>query len=163
MAIILDSDQPFTKGRSYPVSRIRGRKTITASVGAEQSEVWEQHQEPGGVINPHYHDVEETIVVLAGRASVTIGDDAPRELSRSVFALYPFRYRPQNRERRGYRYSLHRVLSENQSTDDIRGAMSISWRRHEPGSAGDDGVVPAGEHFQRVSPLDAVATHRSLR
>ncbi len=87
MAIILDSDQPFTKGRSYPVSRIRGRKTITASVGAEQSEVWEQHQEPGGVINPHYHDVEETIVVLAGRASVTIGDDAPRELS-APFSLF---------------------------------------------------------------------------
>ena len=89
MAIILDSEQPFTKGKSFPISRIRGRKPITATVGAEQSEVWEQHQEPGGVINPHYHDVEETIMVLVGRALVTIGDDEPRELAAPFYLFIP--------------------------------------------------------------------------
>ena len=74
---ILDEDQEFTKGKSYSQSKVRNRRRVTESVGATASELWEQHQEPGGVIASHFHDTEETIVFLKGQLEVKIGDESP--------------------------------------------------------------------------------------
>ncbi len=72
---ILDEEQPFTKGKSYAWSKVRNRKRVTKEVGATESEFWEQYQEPGGVIDAHFHDTEETIVFLNGQLQVRMGTE----------------------------------------------------------------------------------------
>ena len=76
MPIISHDDFSFTSGVSYPVNKVRGRKIVTQANGATASELWEQYQEPGGINNFHYHDVEELIVFLSGRSTVTIDGES---------------------------------------------------------------------------------------
>ena len=73
MPIIRHEDLPLGTGKSFSISRVHGRKVVTSDTGAQQSELWEQFQEPGGIINEHYHDVEEIITYLHGKVEVTIG------------------------------------------------------------------------------------------
>lgn len=85
MPVIHHNDLPLGKSKIYDHSKIQGRKVVTEDVGAKACEVWEQFQGPGGVINPHHHEVEETITLIRGRIEVTMEDetqivDAPATL-----------------------------------------------------------------------------------
>lgn len=71
MPIIHHNDLPLGKSKIYDHSKIQGRKIVTEETGAKTSEVWEQFQGPGGVIN-HHHEVEETITLIRGRIEVTM-------------------------------------------------------------------------------------------
>ena len=72
MAILKHDDLPLNVSRSYEISKIKGREIVTEEVGAKTCEVWEQFQDSGGIINPHYHEVEETITLLRGQVEVTM-------------------------------------------------------------------------------------------
>ena len=86
---ILDQNQEFTKGKTYAYSKVRNRKRVTENVGATACEFWEQYQEPGGVIGSHYHDTEETIVLLAGELLATVGDDPPTRVKAPAAMFIP--------------------------------------------------------------------------
>jgi quercetin dioxygenase-like cupin family protein len=55
-----------------------GAALATASRGAQEVSVIKQRQQPGGVNPDHYHDREETLIVLAGEVEVSQGDQADR-------------------------------------------------------------------------------------
>lgn len=88
MPIISHDDSTFTTSSSYPVSKVRGRKIVTEESGATTTTLWEQHQAPGGINNFHHHDVEELVVFLSGRSTVTI-DGATTEAVAPCTLLIP--------------------------------------------------------------------------
>lgn len=53
-------------------SNIPMRKVVNGATGAQATAAWDQRLQPGDQIRRHYHDVEETITFLSGRAEVEI-------------------------------------------------------------------------------------------
>ena len=88
MAILKHDDLPLNVSRSYETSGIKGRKIVTREAGSKTCEVWEQFQDSGGLINPHYHEVEEIITILRGTVEVMI-DGEPKEVEAPVTLFIP--------------------------------------------------------------------------
>ncbi len=57
------------------VPRIKTRVLVDAESGSTKTAVWEQWIHPGGYIPPHYHDTEEVLIILAGSAQFSLGDE----------------------------------------------------------------------------------------
>jgi quercetin dioxygenase-like cupin family protein len=72
MPVILHATQPAVVRTR---SNIPIRRLVSAALGAEQSEVWEQVMPSGSHIPRHYHLVEESITFLTGQIEVTIGQE----------------------------------------------------------------------------------------
>ena len=72
----------------HVVPRIRTRILVDDSAGAEATTVWEQWIDPQGFIPPHYHEVEETLIVLAGAVEFR-QDEETRTLSAPVTIIVP--------------------------------------------------------------------------
>lgn len=54
------------------VPRIRTRNLCNPAMGARQTAIWQQWIEPGGFIPLHYHEVEEVLLITAGKIELTI-------------------------------------------------------------------------------------------
>ena len=69
MPVVSHRDAPgfVSKNSGLWISRV-----IDASIGSVATEVWQQILKPGEMIPLHYHTVEETITVLAGRVEIEI-------------------------------------------------------------------------------------------
>ena len=71
-----------------PLSRWRTSAVLTPSAGARDSGAVVLEVEPGCRLEPHTDSAEETIVVLAGRARLTVGDEVA-EVAAGGLALVP--------------------------------------------------------------------------
>lgn len=71
MTIIQHATQPF---HLTPRTQSQSRLLVTQESGARSSNIWEQFLPPTAVIKAHYHDVEESVLILEGTAIVTIGN-----------------------------------------------------------------------------------------
>ena len=69
MPIIRHDDLPF-----HQVPRIKTRILVDANLGAAATTIWEQYIHAQGCIPPHYHDVEEVLLILEGVVNVTLHD-----------------------------------------------------------------------------------------
>ncbi len=58
----------------HSVPRIKTRVLVDRSSGATATSVWEQWIHTEGFIPPHYHDVEEVLVILRGSIDLTMGE-----------------------------------------------------------------------------------------
>ena len=54
------------------VPRVKTRVHVGDDSSAESTTVWEQWIPPQGHIPPHYHEVEEVLVILSGEISITL-------------------------------------------------------------------------------------------
>ncbi len=91
MPIIQHDDLPI-----HVVPRIKTRIIVEGSSGAASTSVWEQWIHSDGHIPLHYHDVEEVLVILAGEAVVTLGDEtnvvnAPASILIPPFQMHSLR------------------------------------------------------------------------
>ena len=73
MPIFCHDDLPL-----HEVPRIKTRILVGDGSGAEATAVWEQWIESDGSIPPHWHDSEETLILLAGEVSLTLGEATHR-------------------------------------------------------------------------------------
>jgi mannose-6-phosphate isomerase-like protein (cupin superfamily) len=73
VAIIRHPQQPQTRGK---LSKILNRKIVTAEMGASGCELWDQVVPMEGYVVPHFHDYDETLTFLSGRAQITIDGKA---------------------------------------------------------------------------------------
>ena len=71
MSVFLHDELPV-----HEVPRIRTRILVGDGSGARETSVWEQWIDAGGFIPPHYHDVEEVLVILRGTVTLTQGDES---------------------------------------------------------------------------------------
>lgn len=67
MPVIHNDDLP-----KHEVPRIVTRRLAGEEHGGKQTAVWEQWIDVGGHIPPHYHEVEEVLVLLAGEVELTL-------------------------------------------------------------------------------------------
>lgn len=75
-------------------SDIPMRKVVTAATGSTATAAWDQRLQPGDEIRRHYHEVEETITFLSGRAEVEIDgavDSFAASLAEPVTVFVPAR------------------------------------------------------------------------
>lgn len=85
MSIVFHDELPF-----HEVPRIKTRVLAGPDSGANGTAVWEQLIEPGGFIPLHYHEVEEVLVFLAGKISLTLSN-ATTELLAPATVVIPAR------------------------------------------------------------------------
>jgi len=93
MIIIRHNDRPATDGY---YSHVTNRRIITGAEGAPSTAVWDQTVPPDGFITPHYHEVEETIIVLSGELEVMIAGQTARIQADTTY-LVPAGHRASSR------------------------------------------------------------------
>jgi len=88
MKIIDHDSQPLEEWRAGVTTRMR----VSALTGAAELNVFEQWCAPGMGAPTHWHEVEEVLTVLSGKAEVWVGD-ARATLTAGQSALAPARQR----------------------------------------------------------------------
>lgn len=73
MSIIQHASQAF---HLTPRTKSQSRLLVTQENGATNSNIWEQFLPPAAVIKAHYHDVEESVILLDGVALVVIENES---------------------------------------------------------------------------------------
>lgn len=58
-------DTPVMNGQG-PLTGLTHQTLVGAVLGAQNTTVWQHHMTTPLVVPPHYHDVEETVIVLSG-------------------------------------------------------------------------------------------------
>lgn len=66
------TDTPVLNGQG-PLTGLTHQTLAGASLGTTQTSLWQHHMTAPLVVPPHYHDVEETVVVLSGCLRFVIG------------------------------------------------------------------------------------------
>lgn len=59
----------------HEVPRIRTRILVSADRGAKETAIWEQWIYAEGRIPLHYHEVEEVLIILEGKARLTLNEE----------------------------------------------------------------------------------------
>ena len=72
VGVVRGAERPW-QDRGHPWAPLQ--KTVGHESGAAQLSVWRNEVAPGQEVRRHWHDVEEAILVVAGRMSATIGDE----------------------------------------------------------------------------------------